>query len=149
MTYHSFFGFSLSLMPVGPRQVPYPPNLRSRLRTPVARMSTNPLKTATTTTVTTTTMVYVISSLRFGHATLRSSLRTSRRYLVNLAQAVGLPCTAATVFTSFSSNPSGFLCARYEFYRSCNTFSARCGPDRSCGSCSNDNSGYCIRSIPA
>jgi len=50
-----------------------------------------------------------MSSLRFGHDTLRISERTSRRNFVILFQRVGLLWTVATFFTSFCTLTGFFV----------------------------------------
>jgi len=63
------------------------------------RKSTAPIKTATINTTKSTIPVLLITSLRFGHATLRNSDLTSRKYLVIRSQKLGLafPVTADKV----------------------------------------------------
>jgi len=57
------------------------------------------MKRATITTTKSTIPVLLITSFRFGHATLRNSDLTSRKYLVNRSQRLGLafPVTADKV----------------------------------------------------
>src|SRR5690606_8232316 len=56
------------------------PSPASRVSSSDTAMSTTPRNSDTMATVTSTTTVYVSSSWRVGHTTLRSSLRTSRKY---------------------------------------------------------------------
>mgnify|MGYP006874523827 CR=1 FL=1 len=74
------------------------------------------MKTPAAITVSKTTVVKFLISLRLGHATLRNSALTSRKYFFVRAQGVGFTFFApvAKDFTSFI-NPSGFLCELYEF----------------------------------